>query len=70
MYAIRSYYDHSGSQDDNLVFVNLYDSQMILKKYGLVSFFEVAALCSACPIDEMVSQIKDKLPNADVQYPV
>ncbi|MDY6824506.1 MAG: FtsX-like permease family protein [Thermodesulfobacteriota bacterium] len=54
----------TGSQDDHLVFATLPVAQSLLNKKGVVSMVEVAALCNACPIDEMVKQISGKLPGA------
>ena len=56
----------SGSQDDGLVFAHLPLAQDLLNKPGLVSMVEVAALCSACPVDDMVGQISGVLPGASV----
>lgn len=56
----------TGSQDDNLVFVHLNTAQAILGKEGKISMAEVAALCSACPVEEMVAQISEVLPGARV----
>ncbi len=58
--------EKTGSQDDGLIFVPLALAQTILKKAGLVSMAEVAALCTGCPIPEMVEQISGVLPGADV----
>jgi len=56
----------TGSQDDRLVFTRLATAQALLDKQGRVSMAEVAALCTACPIDAMVTQISEKLPGAKV----
>lgn len=56
----------TGSQDDQLVFTDLATAQDLLGKTGTVSMVEVAALCNACPIDEMVRQISEVLPMAKV----
>lgn len=58
--------DETGSQDDDMLFMNLATAQSILGKAGKISMVEVAALCNACPITEMVSQISEKLPDSDV----
>ncbi len=58
--------DSTGSQDDGLVFAPLPLAQSILHKKGRISMVEVAALCSGCPIPEMVKQIADVLPEANV----
>jgi len=56
----------TGSQDDQLVFARLDTAQSLLHKEGRVSMVEVAALCNACPIDDMVSQISRALPDTKV----
>ena len=56
----------TGSQDDQLVFTRLTTAQTLLGKPGIISMAEVAALCTACPITEMVKQISAALPGAKV----
>lgn len=56
----------TGSQDDQLVFARLETAQTLLNKEGKLSMVEVAALCSACPIEDMVKQISNVLPAAKV----
>jgi len=56
----------TGSQDDQLVFTRLATAQSLLNKPDRVSMAEVAALCTACPIEEMVRQISKALPGAKV----
>ena len=56
----------TGSQDDQLVFTRLDTAQSLLHKEGRVSMVEVAALCNACPIEEMVRQISVALPDTKV----
>lgn len=40
--------------------------QSLGKKPGAVTFFEVAALCKDCPVDDIVAQISGALPGARV----
>ncbi|MBU2551377.1 MAG: FtsX-like permease family protein [Proteobacteria bacterium] len=56
----------TGSQDDGLLFMSLAPAQALLGKKGLISMVEVAALCTACPISDMVDQITAVLPEAKV----
>jgi putative ABC transport system permease protein len=56
----------TGSQDDQIIFTPLAEAQALLGKAGRVSMVEVAALCEACPIEEMTRQIGDVLPGARV----
>jgi putative ABC transport system permease protein len=58
--------DSTGSQDDQLLFTRLDAAQAIHGKAGRISMAEVAALCSGCPIEEMVRQISEILPGANV----
>lgn len=58
--------DPTGSQDDQILFTRLGTAQSLLGKTGRISMAEVAALCSGCPIDEMVKQISEILPGANV----
>ncbi|OGL40797.1 MAG: ABC transporter permease [Candidatus Schekmanbacteria bacterium RIFCSPHIGHO2_02_FULL_38_11] len=58
--------EETGSQDDHLIFLNLPLSQKILNKEGKLSMIEISAYCKDCPIEDMVSQISEKLPNAKV----
>ena len=56
----------TGSQDDKLIFAPLVMTQKLLDKEGRISMAEVAALCSGCPIPEMVKQISEVLPGGNV----
>lgn len=56
----------TGSQDDHLLFTDLAAAQSLLGKKGKISLVEVAALCHDCPIDELVRQISEVLPGANV----
>ena len=56
----------TGSQDDQLIITRLPTAQDIFSKQGRISMVEVAALCKDCPIEDMVKQISDALPNARV----
>ena len=56
----------TGSQDDKLIFVSLPLAQRVFDKRDALSMIEVSALCYNCPIDSIVAQIGEKLPNAQV----
>jgi putative ABC transport system permease protein len=58
--------DSTGSQDDQILFARLDTAQSVLGRKGRISMAEVAALCSGCPIEEMVKQISEILPGANV----
>jgi len=56
----------NGSQDDSILFVDLAAAQRAMKKPSSISVVEVAALCTACPVEDMVMQISEVLPQARV----
>ncbi|UCD31872.1 MAG: ABC transporter permease [Desulfobacterales bacterium] len=66
MLKVSGILEPTGSQDDQLVFARLETVQALLNKQGFLSMVEVAALCTACPIGEMVRQISQVLPTAKV----
>ncbi|HEY5975147.1 MAG TPA: FtsX-like permease family protein [Geobacteraceae bacterium] len=65
-FTVAGILDQTGSQDDSLVFASLKKAQQLLGKEGKITLAEVAALCSGCPIGDMVTQIAEKLPDARV----
>ena len=56
----------NGTQDDDILFVDLGAAQRLMNKPDSVSLVEVAALCTDCPIEDMVDQISGVLPQARV----
>jgi len=49
--------DSTGSQDDGLLFADIRWVQQRFNKGNAVSLIELSALCSGCPIGDMVSQL-------------
>lgn len=56
----------TGSDDDSVILMDLGRLQGLLGQPGAVSFVEVAALCSGCPIEDIVAQIQTNLPKTSV----
>jgi putative ABC transport system permease protein len=56
----------NGSQDDDILFIDLVAAQQVMNKPQGVSLVEVAALCTECPVEDMVQQISGVLPQARV----
>jgi putative ABC transport system permease protein len=56
----------TGSQDDDLLIADLDTAQGILRMPGRVSMVQVAALCSACPVEKIVAQLGAVLPGTKV----
>jgi len=65
-FKVSGVLEQTGSQDDSLLFAQLKVAQRLLHKEGCLNLVEVAALCSGCPIGDMVLQIAEKLPDAKV----
>jgi len=55
---------NTGSQDDGLIFTDIQWAQRHFHKGNAVSLIELSALCSGCPIEDMVVQISSVLPGA------
>mgnify|MGYP001373219720 CR=1 FL=1 len=66
LFKVTGILEQTGSQDDSLVFASLPVAQKLLGKEGKITLAEVAALCSGCPIGDMVVQLAEKLPDAKV----
>lgn len=56
----------TGSADDRIIFGKLAHVQTILHKPQQLSLIEVSALCKDCPIEDIVAQISERLPQAKV----
>lgn len=57
----------TGGDEDNVVLADLSLAQRIFGLPGKVNFVEVAALCSGCPIEDIVAQIAARLPGLEVK---
>jgi putative ABC transport system permease protein len=66
VWSVAGVLAETGSEDDNVLFAGLGDVQEVTGKPGQVHYAEVAALCSACPIEDIVAQIAQKLPDVDI----
>lgn len=56
----------TGSDDDAVILMDLVSLQMLQGKGDGVSFIEVAALCSGCPIEDIVAQLRQQLPGVQI----
>jgi putative ABC transport system permease protein len=57
----------TGEKEDSMVIADIGDVQSLAGSSGAVTFFEVAALCKECPVEDIVGQIGDALPGARVK---
>jgi len=65
-YKVAGVLSDNASQDDYGVFMALGEAQRLLGKDDRLSMIEVSALCSQCPIEDIMAQISAKLPHAKV----
>lgn len=65
-YRVTGIIRETGDQQDSVVFMDLKQLQTISGKPDAVSYVEVSALCSTCPIDAITMQISQKLPGTTV----
>ncbi len=56
----------TGEKEDGMVIADLADVQELAGRPGGVTYFEVAALCKDCPVEDIVAQIGEALPAARV----
>ena len=56
----------TGGPEDRMIFGEISHVQKLAGKPGQVTVIEVSALCKGCPVEDIVAQIRDKLPHAKV----
>jgi len=57
----------TGGDDDSVIFAGMDFAQAVLARPGRADYVEVAALCAGCPIEDIVLQLRETLPDTDVQ---
>lgn len=65
-HTVAGILSQTGGPEDRMIFGSLARVQQILGKSGQLSLIEVSALCKDCPIEDIVSQISERLPHAKV----
>ncbi len=66
LYRVAGVLHPTGEKEDGMVIADIADVQSLAKKPGAVTYFEVAALCKDCPVEDIVAQIGQALPGARV----
>ncbi|MHB0980874.1 MAG: ABC transporter permease [Thermoleophilia bacterium] len=56
----------TGTQEDDLVYLDLALTQTLWARPGELSFIEVSAWCATCPIEDINAQISAEMPHARV----
>lgn len=57
----------TGGDDDTVLFASLPFVQEFTGNTNRASFIEVAALCAGCPIEDLVAQLQEALPDTEVR---
>ncbi len=65
-FKVAAVLDEQGTEEDGLIFMHLLSAQELLNKPNQLSFIEVAAYCTTCPIEQIIADIEDSLPYARV----
>ncbi len=65
--SVAGILDPTGTEDDNVIFTDIDFLRNQAGRPGAVHFIEVAALCSGCPIGDIVGQIEKALPGTEVK---
>jgi len=65
-FSVTGVLQPTGDQDDDILFMDLGAAQRLWDRPGEVSFVEVSAWCSTCPIEDITAQISTLLPGARV----
>jgi len=66
LYRVAGVLHPTGEKEDAMVIADIAEVQALAKKPGAVTYFEVAALCKDCPVEDIVAQIGQMLPGARV----
>jgi len=65
-FKVAGVLESTGSQDDNLIFMDLEKAQKLFGKQGKIGMAEIAAMCKNCPISDIVKQLSAAIPSAKV----
>ncbi len=66
-FTVSGVLEPTGGDDDHVLLMDLGELQDLAGKPGAASFIEVAALCSGCPIEEIVAEIGHTLHGVEIK---
>jgi putative ABC transport system permease protein len=66
VYRVAGVLHPTGDKEDGMVIASIGEVRALARAGERVTFFEVAALCKACPVEDIVAEIGGKLPGAKV----
>lgn len=58
--------ERTGGPEDRMIFGDLEHVQTLTNRKDQINVIEVSALCKGCPVEDIVAQIRAKLPNTGV----
>lgn len=65
-FTVKGILKSTGSSEDDLIYIDLKQAQNIYYQPQQLSLLEVATWCYDCPIEQIVGQASEKLPNAKI----
>lgn len=65
-FVVAGILNRVGTNEDDLIYADLKQTQRTFNKPGQLSMIEVAAWCTSCPLKEIVRQASAKLPHTKV----
>jgi len=65
-FKVKAILQPTGSSEDGLVYIDLKQAQKLYQQPGRISMLEIASWCYDCPIEQIVGQASEKLPDAKV----
>ncbi|MCF6095166.1 ABC transporter permease [Microaerobacter geothermalis] len=65
-FLITAVLDRQGTEEDNMIYANIMTVQTLFNRPDQLTFIEVAAYCTTCPLPQIIEQIKEKLPETNV----
>ncbi len=66
-FTVSGVLEPTGGDDDHVLLMDLGELQTLAGKPDAASFIEVAALCSGCPIDEIITEISHNLHGVEIK---
>ncbi len=66
VFRVTAVLEPQHTEEDEMAFANILTVQELFDRPGEISFIEVAAYCTTCPLPTIAAQISEKLPNAEV----
>ncbi|MGB9730760.1 ABC transporter permease [Calditerrivibrio nitroreducens] len=66
LFKVSGILEKVGSEEDYLVFIDILTLQQMTALINKGNFIEISALCSGCPIDEIVAELEKVIPDVKI----